>query len=70
MCVARVDSQVIGQQNAPNVARLVREVKVMMARDRAKVQAVLMHLRQSGPENNSVGRFGLSSFGNKCDDWK
>ena len=33
--VARVDSEVIGQQSVPHVARLVREAKVMMARNRA-----------------------------------
>ena len=36
VCVALVDSEVAGQQNVPNVARLVREAKVMMARDRAR----------------------------------
>ena len=31
-----MDSEVIGQQSVPNVAKLVREAKVMMARDRAR----------------------------------
>ena len=33
---ALVDSEVIGQQSVPNGARLVREAKVMMARDRVR----------------------------------
>ena len=36
VCVALVDSEVIGQQSVPNGARLVREAEVMMARDRAR----------------------------------
>ena len=36
VCVALVDSEVIGQHSVPNVARMVREAKVMQARDRAR----------------------------------
>ena len=36
VCVALVDSEVIGQQSVPKGARLVREAEVMMARDRAR----------------------------------
>ena len=35
-CVALVDSEDIGQQSVPNVARMVKEAKVRMARDRAR----------------------------------
>ena len=34
--VAIVDSEGIGQQSVPNVARMVKEAKVTMARDRGK----------------------------------
>ena len=34
--VAIVDSEGIGQQSVPNVARMVKEAKVRMARDRGK----------------------------------
>ena len=36
VCGALGDSEVIGQQTVENVARLVREAKVMMARDSNK----------------------------------
>ena len=36
VCVALVDSEAIEQQSVPNVARLVREAVVMMARDRVR----------------------------------
>ena len=37
---------------------------------KAKVQAVLDKSEENGPENTSVGGFGLCSFRNHCDDWK
>ena len=36
VCVALVDSEDIGQQIVPNVARMVKEGKVRMARDGAR----------------------------------
>ena len=36
VCVAIVDSEDIGQQSVPNVARMVKEAKVRMTRDRAR----------------------------------
>ena len=36
VCVAIVDSEDIGQQSVQNVARIVKEAKVRMARDRAR----------------------------------
>ena len=36
VCVAIVDSEVIGQQIVPNVARMDKEAKVRMARERAR----------------------------------
>ena len=118
--VAIVDSEVIGRQVVPNVARVVnvardraRKASQEKANDddkekdtggkwqackafdgccnhcwkwdtwkrivspnprarvaKAKVQAVLVNLRENGPENTSVGGFGLCSFQNHCDDWK
>ena len=122
--VANVDSEVIGRQVVPNVARVVARV-MMMARDRARkasqAKAKMMmakgkakggkwqarkafdgycnhswkwgHMEkdcftkskskggkcksagsldeseENGPENTSVGGFGLCSFRNHCDDW-
>ena len=36
VCVALVDSEDIGEQIVPNVARMVKEAKVKMAGDRAR----------------------------------
>ena len=36
VCVALVDSEDIGEQSVPNVARMVKEAKVRMAGDRAR----------------------------------
>ena len=109
VCVAIVDSEVIGRQVVPNVARVVKvardrarkasqaKAKMMMAKEKASgkhakhlmgtaitvghgdtwkrivspnPRARVAKAEENGPENTSVGGFGLCSLRNHCDDWK
>ena len=75
VCVALVDSEDIGQQSVPNVARMVKEAKVRMAMDRARkasqAKGKLMMAKEKAKVASGKHARHLKAFQGYCNHcWK